>query len=157
MKFIKLILILPFFAIGQGEVTLAKGELTKVYAQAITDFIKEANAKNKVNFDTLFFINRKNNEPDDFPDIELPKTLANTQIRIYDPVPVEVTYSGPRSRININLIGWVNKEKAEFMFVVFTNGYAHQYDYKILYRYNTKLKVFELEKLEFIDQPKDPR
>ncbi len=46
-------------------------------------------------------------------------------------------------------MAWVDKENANFLFVVFSNGFAHQYDYSINYKYNIKIREFELKKLEF--------
>ncbi len=48
---------------------LQKAELTKIYTKAIAEFIRAANKKNETAFDTLCFANRKNGQPDDFPDI----------------------------------------------------------------------------------------
>jgi hypothetical protein len=144
-----LIFLLPVCVSGQ-----TKSELTKVYTIAITDFIKAAVKKNNKNFDTLYFGKRKTGEPDDFPDIQLPNTIERTVIKLISPEAGEKSQAQNSSRIYINLIGWVNKQKAEFIFVVFSNGFAHQYDYYINYAYNSAKKVFEIEKLKFKDQPK---
>jgi hypothetical protein len=53
------------------------------------------------------------------------------------------------SRIYINLIGWVDKEKADFIFVIFSNGFRHQYDCTISYRYQVRQKQFKMEQLQF--------
>ena len=148
-----LIFILPLFVSGQTAKFPTKTELTKAYCKAIGDFIKAANKKNAGTFDTLFFIKRKLGQPDDFPDIELPKTIENTQIQYITASSGNKTYQGSKARININLVGWVNKFNAEFIFIVFKNGFEHQYDYTINYKYNTKLKEFELEKLQFKGPP----
>lgn len=47
------------------------------------------------------------------------------------------------------MMGWVEKEKAAFLFVVFTNGAMHQYDYYINFIYNTLSNKFELDNIEF--------
>ncbi len=146
---------LPLFTFGQTAKFPTKTDQTKIYSQAIADFIKSANKKNKTNFDTLFFGKRKNGQPDDFPDIELPKTIEKTQIRLIKPEVGAKKQKENNSHIYINLIGWVNKYRAEFIFVVFSNGFVHQYDYHINYNYNDKLKVFELDKLEFKGPPFD--
>jgi len=146
---------LPLFACGQSDKFPTKTDLTKIYSQAIADFIKDANKKNKTAFDTLFFGKRKNGQPDDFPDIELPETIENAHTRLISPEVGTIKQKERKSRIYINMIGWVDKEKAEFLFYVFSNGFNQQYNYTINYKYNTKLKDFELEKLQFKGPPFD--
>ena len=46
-------------------------------------------------------------------------------------------------------MGWVDKEEAAFMFVVFTNGAEHQYDYFINFTYNNSTNKYELDKIAF--------
>ena len=141
------IFFLPFCLSAQTK------DLENIYTQAIGDFIKAANKKNKSNFDTLFFGKRKFGQADDFPDIELPKKIENTQICL---VPHELSETKQKerpSRIHINLVGWVNKYNADFIFVVFSNGFAHQYDYNFTYKYDVKKKEFILEKTEFKGPP----
>ncbi len=103
----------------------------------------------------LYFAKRKLGQPDDFPDIELPKKIETAQIRLVSPEHGKILQKELPSRIYINLFGWVNKETAEFIFVVFSNGFAHQYDYTLNYKYNNKLKTFELQKLQFKGPPFD--
>ena len=152
-KLIILLLILPLFAGAQSDKSLSKSELKSIYTQAIGDFIKAANEKNKTGFDTLFFGKRIFNQSDDFPDITLPKTIENTPVRLIS------TESGAKKQkenlesIYINLIGFVDKASANFTFVIFSNGFKHQYDYVIDYTYNAKLKKFELKNIEFKGPP----
>lgn len=150
-----LLVLLPFFSFSQKPQFPTKNDLTKIYTKAIADFIKSANTKNNSNFDTLFFGKRRNGQADDFPDIELARTIENTHIRLITPVQVAKKQKEIKSRIYINLMGWVNATNAEFIFVVFSNGFAHQYDYHLNYTYNKKAKVFELSKLEFKGPPFD--
>jgi hypothetical protein len=135
---------------GQSKYSSARTELTKIYSQAIRDFIQEANKKNKSKFDTLFFGKRNDGDPyNDFPDIELPGSIENTQIRLISPEVGKIKQKERPSRIYINMIGWVNKEKAEFFLYVFSNGFDHQYNYSINYKYNATRKEYELDKLQF--------
>lgn len=147
------IFLLPIGLFGQSAYSPTKAELTKTYTQAIGDFIKAANKKNKITFDTLYFGKRKNGQADDFPNIELPKTIEKTHIRLISPETAAKKLKEKPSRIYVNLMGWMDIEKADFLFVVFSNGFQHQYDYSINYKYNTKLKAFELEKVEFKGPP----
>lgn len=134
---------------------LQKAELTKIYTKAIAEFIRAANKKNGTTFDTLFIANRKNGQPDDFPDIELPGKIENTQIVLVAPEIAEKLQQERKIRVYINLMGWTDKEKAEFIFVVFSNGFDHVYDYTISYIFNATRKEFELEKIQFKGPPFD--
>lgn len=144
-----LIIFLPSCTLRQSAKFPTKNDLTKTYSRAIGDFIKTANKKNKINFDTLFFGKRMNGQPDDFPDIELPNTIEKVHIKLISPEAGEKSQKERQSRIYINLIAWANKDYAEFIFVVFSNGFAHQYDYKLNYAYNAQEKEFQLEKIQF--------
>lgn len=152
-KLITLLFFLPLFTFGQSKAFPTKADLTKAYTQAISDFIKTANKKNKTAFDTLYFGKRKNGQPDDFPDITLPKIIENTSIQLVSPEIGAKKQKIKKSRVYINLIGWVEKDNIEFIFVVFSNGFAHQYDYHIHYSYNEKLKEFKLINIEFKGPP----
>ncbi len=130
-----------------------KNGLADTYTRALTDFIKAANEKNKTTFDTLYIIKRKNGLPDDFPDIELPKVIENTRIVLVSSEVANKEAQQFKSRTYINLMGWVEAEKAEFIFVTFSNGFQHQYDYYINYKLNTTTKQWVLDKLEFKGPP----
>lgn len=149
------VFLLPLSGIGQSTAVPAKTELEKIYTRAIADFIKAANEKNKTYFDTLFFGNRKNGQPDDFPNIQLPGVIENTQIRLISPEAGKLKQKERPSRIYINMLGWVDKKKAEFVFFVFSNGFNHRYNYTIHYTYHPKPKTYELVKLEFKGPPFD--
>jgi hypothetical protein len=151
LTFIFLLLSSSLF--GQGTRVMTKEDLTKIYKKAIGDFIKAANQRNKKPFDTLFFGKRVNGQPDDFPDIKLPVKIEKTQIRLITPEAGEKKQKEKRSRVYINLVGWVDKDKASFIFVVFSNGFAHQYDCYINYKYNTSQNEFVKEDLQFKGPP----
>lgn len=126
-----------------------KEELTKIYSQSIAEYIKAVKKEYKISFDTLFFGKHVYGQPDDFPDIELPKTIENTQIRLVAPDIGLKKQKERKSLFYINMAGWVDDEKAEFVFITFSNGCEHQYDCFINYKYNAELKEFELENLRF--------
>ena len=123
--------------------------LTKIYSQAIAEFIKASYHKDGSSFDTLFFGNHKYGQPDDFPDIELPKIIEQTQIRLIAPEAGLIKQKAQKDLVYVNMVGWVEKSQAEFIFVVFFNGAAHQYDYFISFDYKTSVNKFELVKIEF--------
>jgi hypothetical protein len=125
--------------------TLSKDELTKIYSQAISEYIKAVNKEYTLNFDTLFFGKHVYGQPDDFPEIELPETIAGIPIRLVTPEIGLEKQKARKSLFYINLIGFVNEETAEFIFVTFSNGCEHQYDCFINYKYNAKLKELALD------------
>ena len=129
--------------------TVSKEELSKIYSQSIAEYIRAVKKEYKIGFDTLFFGKHVYGQPEDFPDIELPETIENTQIRLLSPEIGLQKQKERRSLFYINLMGWVDNEKAEFIFVTFSNGCEHQFDCFINYKYNTELKEFGLENARF--------
>lgn len=142
----------PFLLSAQKTQT-DKNELQKIYIRAISEFIKAANIKNNSKFDTLFFGKRQYGQPDDFPDIELPAIIENTSIKLISPQLGTKYQNEKPKRIYINLMGWVNQSAGEFIFVVFSNGFKHQYDCTINYSYDPGLKYMALKKITFKDLP----
>ena len=150
------LLLLPWSACGQSTAPpSATADLVKIYTLAIGDFIDAANAKNPIVFDTLFIAKRQNGQPDDFPDIALPERIKNTAIKLITPEQADYSQKEKNTRIYINLMGWVEKADAEFIFIVFSNGFEHIYDYTIHYTYNIKKESFELANLQFKGPPFD--
>ena len=139
----------PFPGIGQSNNFPEKGDLTKIYTQAISDFIIAANKQKHSRFDTLYFGKHVYGQPDDFPDIELPGTIQNTRIILISPESGLKKQKADKSLVYINLVGWVNKEGAEFIFVLFSNGFEHLYDCYIDYTYDVHQKVFHSKQLRF--------
>ena len=131
------------------SLSIQKVELTKIYTQAIAAFIKAAYKNDKTTFDTLYFGKHIYGQPDDFPDIELPETIEKTQIRLVTPEVGQKKQAERKSLVYVNMMGWVDKENAAFMLVVFKNGAEHQYDYFINFSYYTSTNKFELDKIEF--------
>lgn len=129
------------------SLTMQHDELTKIYTRAIAEFIRAAYNKDKTSFDTLYFGKHVYGQPDDFPDIELPETIEKTQIRLVAPEVGQKLQTERKSLVYVNMMGWVEKEKAEFVLVVFSNGAEHQYDYFINFTHNTSANKFELEEI----------
>jgi hypothetical protein len=148
-KIIILLFFLPLLGAGQSLNLPSKSDLTRIYSQGIADFIKAVNEKHKTSFDTLFFGKHVYGQPDDFPDIELPKTIENIQIRLISPEVGLKKQKACKSLVYVNMVGWVGQEKAEFIFVTFSNGCKHQYDCFINYKYDSKQKEFDLDNLRF--------
>ena len=124
---------------------MPKPELTKIYVQSITDYIKAVKKEYGIRFDTLYFGKHVYGQPDDFPDIELPETIEHTAIRLITPELGAQKQQENPSSFFINLMGWANYEKAEFIFVTFSNNNQHQFDYYLNYSYDPKAKTFTLD------------
>lgn len=126
-----------------------KDELTKIYTQAIAEFIKAAYQMDKTSFDTLYFGKHIYGQEDDFPDIELPESIEKTQIRLISPELGQKKQTERKSLVYVNMMGWVDIEKSEFIFVVFKNSAEHHFDYYINFSFNASTNKFELDKIEF--------
>lgn len=128
---------------------LKKDDLTNVYSKAIFEFIKASYFFDKTTYDTLFIGKRKFGQSDDFPEIELPNQINGTQIRLVSPEEGQIKQKSKKTAIYVNLIGWVDKSNADFLFVVFSNGFEHQYDYSIKFKFNENSQKYELDKIDY--------
>lgn len=126
-----------------------KDDLTKIYSHAIGDYIRLVKKEYNLTFDTLFFGKHVYGQPDDFPDITLPSSIENTKIKLISPEQGEKNQNERKSSFYINLVGWVNSYDADFIFVTFSNGFAHQFDCFITYKYDTNAKEFVMETTRF--------
>jgi hypothetical protein len=126
-----------------------KAVLTSIFIKAIKDFIDVIRKKDKTSFDTLFFGNRKFGQPDDFPDIKFPENIngANIILLSIPKAHSDIKKLYKKNSPMINLMGWVDKVKAEFVFVTFFPEFNHQYDCYINYVFNSTKKEYEIEKL----------
>lgn len=116
--------------------------LTKTYTQAITAYINAVHQKDQSRFDTLFLGKRP-----DFPDLDLPDTISGVNIRVLEEGEIN------RKKLNyqkttpyINLIGFVETDAAEFIFVTFYPEFNHQYDCYLNFKVEPGKKEFVLEK-----------
>ena len=135
-----------------NNVTEHPVELVKIYSQAISDYIRLVKKEYKLTFDTLFFGRHVVGQRDDFPNIKLPASIENTNIQVISPEQGKKKQKESKSSFYVNMIGWVNSDKAEFILVTFSNGMAHQFDCFLNYRYNFKKKSFDLENSRFEKQ-----
>ncbi len=137
--------------VEKNSFSIENDELTKIYTQAIGEFIKAIFKKDHTTFDTLYFGKHVYGQDDDFPDIDLPETIEKTQIKVVSPEIGKKLQGERKSLVYVNMMGWVEKMKAEFLFVVFSKGAAHQYDYYITFTYSSSEQKFKLSKIEFED------
>lgn len=133
-----------------------KDSLTKIYTQAIGDYIQAVSKKNGPVTDTLFFGKHVYGQPDDFPDIELPATIGKIPVRLVEPGLGEKIQRERKTMIYSNLIGWLEKGTAQFTFITFSNGARHQFDCFLEYRYNLKNHEFVQESVRFEDYHYSP-
>lgn len=120
--------------------------LSTLYAKAIEDYIAAVSEKDHIKFDTLFFIQRNNGLPDDFPIIQLPSSIRQVKVNVLSQEEADLHklhYS--KTSPCINLIGNVEKSKSEFVFITFYPEFKHQYDCYINYNYNSTKNNYELE------------
>lgn len=128
---------------------VSKGVLSALYVKAIQDFMKTIQQKDRTTFDTLYFANRKMGGPDDFPDIELPKNIAGVEISLLsfgEAHTNKLNHYTPKTPL-INLMGWVDKQTGEFIFVTFFPEFKHSYDCYINYKVDPEKKDYVLEKV----------
>ncbi|MGE0568836.1 MAG: hypothetical protein AB7O73_12895 [Bacteroidia bacterium] len=107
--------------------------ITKTYINALQDYILNIGAEKNIQFDTLYLINRKNAGEDNFPDINLPQTINNVGIVMLSEEEANTSkklYYKQRTPC-INLIGWINKFDADFMFVTFFHDFQFQFNYHL--------------------------
>lgn len=120
-----------------------------MYAQAIEDFVVRARQEYGVRWDTLTFGKIDFGEPGDFPDIELPDKIAGTAIRLVSMQEAEAIQRAQPASWYVNLIGPVHKDGAKFIFVVFSRGFAHQFDGFL--DYAATADGYRLEQVRFED------
>ena len=128
-----------------------KEALQQFYARAIEDYIREVDKKYQLHFDTLVFGKHVYNQPDDFPDIQLPEKIGQTYIQLIAPEQAESRVKANKSLFYINLIAWVEQENANFMFIGFSNGFAHQFDCSMDYTRKASAKTFDLSSVKFTE------
>lgn len=137
------------------SIPLNQSELTQVYCLAISDYIKAVYDKDKMVFDTLFFGKRSFGQPDDFPDITLPDSIGSTAIKLVSPEVGGQLQAERKSRIYINLIGWVDRDQASFIFVTFSNGSEHKFDCYLDYKYNSSSQSYTPERVQIEELIRD--
>lgn len=120
------------------------GALQNIYSRAIADYITEVHKQNLMPLDTLYFGKRNNGQPDDFPDITLPESIQSVNIQLIDPELGKKLQDEKKSRVYINLMGWVDDQQASFIFVTFSNGFEHKFDYHVEYQYHSEPKDYAL-------------
>lgn len=144
---------LLFLSVGLfGQInSVSKKELVRLYTQSIGDFITAASTRYSTHFDTLYFGKHVYGQPDDFPDINLPSVVNGTRIKLVTPEEGSEIQKRCASCVYINLMGWSSKNSFEFLHVVFSHGFSHQFDCSITYSFRAKQKRFVRTSIAFKD------
>lgn len=130
-------------ASNSDSLITGKPELAELYTQAIAEYITAIHKKDRTRFDTLFL-----GKIFDFPDISLPTIISETEIRLLTQEEIDRKKPIYRSTAPyVNLIGFVEKNQAEFTFVTFYPEFKHQYDCYMNFKYNPEKKSFNLDRL----------
>lgn len=122
-------------------------KLRDMYIQAISDYIMATNNQVNLAYDTLIFGKHVYGQEDDFPDIELPNEINHIAIKLVDPELGAQLQEEKKSRVYINLVGFVDSAKAEFIFVTFSNGMNHQFDCFINYTNQQEAEGIKLKEI----------
>lgn len=133
---------------GDSSFLNKTASLTEIYVLAIKDFIAAVKTKDHIEFESLYINQRKSGQPDDFPAIDLPNKIENTQIIL---LPQEETNKKASLFTSnsplINLIGWVDSNKADFVFFTFYPGFEHKFSCNISYFSDSKNKAYTQNEL----------
>ena len=118
-------------------------QATKAYCQAISEYLKVVYEKGSPTPDTLFI-----GKNVDMPDIVLPVVIngINTVLLTSEEAEKKLTYR--KSLVYLNVVGWIEREKSEFIIVTFYE-FKPQHNCSIHYKYNSKSKEMELVSLNF--------
>jgi hypothetical protein len=123
---------------------------TGIYIQTIEKYIEAVYQRDKTILDTLFILKRSNGQPDDFPDIDLPTSLKNTKLILLNQKESDLQkYLFKKTSPCVNIIGWIEEQKAEFMFVTFFPEFKHQFDCQLFFKYNELEKDYVFEQFSF--------
>lgn len=120
---------------------LTKAEVTKAYSLAIAEYIN-ANYKSDSLPDTIFV--QKNT---DFPEIRLPQTIQTVNISVLSMEEAENYLRSRANWIGLNISGWYDKGKTEFIIVTFTDGFKPQHNCHLHFTYRQAVSDFVLDSL----------
>lgn len=151
-RFILILFSLPFFVCGQSKSVVSKPTEEKLYAEAISGYIKSIEKDHPLNYDTLFV------GPDEYLyDVVLPKELLGKKIHLLKGEGIgDKKMEYKKSFVYVNIIASITKSDAEFIFITFIaakqNGnpsWVPQHNFIMDYKYNPKKEQYVMEKQRF--------
>lgn len=116
-----------------GDTTVANLSLESAYTQAINDYLLLAPQAYDLNYDTVYFGEHRYGTADDFPDIQLPATINRSVIKLVSNEAATTHQTNFPNTVFVNLMGYVEQEHAQFIFITFYKGFAHYYDHTLEY------------------------
>jgi len=122
----------------------AANEITESYTQAIAEYLKAMYKKDNAVPDTLFI-----GKNPDFPDIKLPATILKTNIMLLTGEEAEEKLHRRKPMVYLNIMGWVQSDKSEFIIVTFFEGGKPQHNCHIYFTHNSANNEFKLDSLKF--------
>lgn len=149
---IRIILFFFFPLCFYGQMHLSKQDETKLYTQAITEYIKSVNEIDKLTFDTLFV---GPVDPEYIQNVELPKEILKTKIAKLTEEEGQRKVEYHKNFVFANVIA-ISKEHAEFIFVTFIveksptkTDWWPKHNYVVNFNYDPKTKVYLFDKQRF--------
>lgn len=141
------ILIFQFILIAsskdiKGQNNAIRYHTSTLYTQAISDFVQTLKHQNAFLPDTIYFL--KNIQ---FPDIVLPTKVQHHCIKLVENKEYDVILKKSPNSFSVNLMGFVNQNDAEFIFVGFRPGYQHQFDVFLEYKRNNSQNSYSLDQI----------
>ena len=131
----------------QAKVTTSKpngeNEATKAYCQAISEYVKTVYGKSVTRPDTLFI-----GKNVDMLDIKLPGAIQGINTVLITSEDAEKKLSYRKSLVYMNIVGWLEHDKSEFLIVTFFE-FMPQHHCSIHFKRNAASKEMELESLTF--------
>lgn len=122
---------------------LSKSETEKRYSMAIAEYIKAMSSKNETPADTLFI-----NKRSDFPEISFPASIEKVNIRLISEDDVASYLKRQKPDVLLNVIGWLENNRSEFIIVTFHEGAKPQHNCH-LYFVHTDKNEMKLDSLSF--------
>lgn len=115
----------------------------KAYCQAISEYIKAVYKKDVPRPDTLFI-----GKNVDMPDITMPNTIQGINTVLITSEAAEQKLSYRKSLVYLNVVGWLDSDKHEFIVVRF-HEFKPQHNCSIHFKRNSRSKEMELASLTF--------
>lgn len=141
-----------------AQFPMSKQQETKVYTQAITEYLKAVKTTHQVELDTLFV---GPNDPDfdeNICDVILPKEILKTKLMKLNQKEGERKANYNKSIVFANVIGALGTKSADFIFVTFNvekgkekTLWTPQHNFYVYFKYDPKTKgyIYDRQRFEY--------